>query len=131
MVSLAGGITVGLVVETDDPQEALTVRRALGAFFTGMGFKADEQGTGDYTLNARVSFEAVVDTTRVKSCHWRLEAALETREGKALYSYTGQDRAAHLQEREARRLALRGVESAIREGDFAGNFNAWLGSLLD
>jgi hypothetical protein len=130
MVSLAGGITVGLVVETEDPQEALTVRRALGAFFTGMGFKVNEQGTGDYVFFSHVVFEDV-ETTQVKTCRWFFDAALETREGKALYSYTGQDRAGHLLDNEARRLALRDMESSIREGDFAGNFNAWLGSLLE
>jgi hypothetical protein len=130
MTALAGRITVGLSVETEDQREALTIRRSLGAFFTGMGFKVNEQGTGDYKLNAHVTFEAV-DTTRIKSCHWTLDAALETREGRALFSYTGQDRAAHLLEREARRLALRDVESSVKEGDFAGGFNAWLSSLLD
>jgi hypothetical protein len=36
-----------------------------------------------------------------------------------------------LQDKEARRLALRGVESSIKEGDFARDFDAWLGSLME
>jgi hypothetical protein len=130
MLALAGRITVGLMVETEDRQEAVTIRRALGSFFTGMGFKVNEQGTGDYTLNAGVSFEAV-ETTQVKTCRWFLDAVLEGRGGRALFSYTGQDRAAHYQDKEARRLALRDLESSVKEGDFAGNFKAWLGSLLE
>ncbi|MDR0759610.1 MAG: hypothetical protein LBF74_05800 [Treponema sp.] len=130
MLSLAGRITIGISVETEDRQEAVTIRRALGAFFTGMGFKVNEQGRGDYTLNARSVFEAV-DTTQVKTCRWFLDAALEDRGGKSLFSYTGQDRAAHLLDKEARRLAMSGMESSIKEGDFAGDFNAWLGSLLE
>jgi hypothetical protein len=130
MLTLAGRITVGLSVDTQDRQEALTIRRALGAFFTGRGFKVNEQGRGDYTLTAHVTFEAV-DTTQVKTCRWLLDAALEERGGKALFSYTGQDRSAHLLDKEARRLALHGVESSVKEGDFAGDFDAWLGSLLE
>jgi hypothetical protein len=130
MQALAGRITVGISVETEDRQEAVTIRRALGVFFTSRGFKINEQGTGDYTLSARVSFETV-ETTQVKTCRWFLDAALEERSGRALFSYTGQDRAAHLLDKEAHRLALSGVESSVKEGDFAGNFDAWLGSLLE
>jgi hypothetical protein len=130
MIALAGRITIGLKVETEDRQEALTIRRALGAFFTGKGFKVNEQGTGGYTLGAHVTFETV-DTTQVKTCRWLLDAALEAPGGKALFSYTGQGRAAHMLDKEARRLALRDVESSVKEGDFAGGFDAWLGSLLE
>jgi hypothetical protein len=130
MLALAGNIVVGLRVDTADRQEAVTIRRALGSFFTGMGFKINEQGTGDYILNARATFEAV-ETTQVKTCRWFLDAALEGRGGRSLFSYTGQDRAAHLLSQEARRLALRDIEQSIKEGDFAGDFDAWLGSLLE
>jgi hypothetical protein len=130
ILALTGRITIGLTVETEDRQEAVTIRRALGSFFTGMGFMVNEQGTGDYTLSAGVRFEAV-ETTQVKSCRWFLDAALVERGGRALFSYTGQDRAAHLQDKEARRLALRGVENSIKEGAFAGDFKAWFGSLLE
>ncbi|MDR1904997.1 MAG: hypothetical protein LBQ88_22290 [Treponema sp.] len=130
MLTMSGRITLGLSVETEDRQEAVTIRRALGALFTGMGFKVNEQGMGDYILNARVMFE-VVDTTQVRTCRWFLDAALKARDGRVLFSYTGQDRAAHFLDQEARRLALRDVESSVKEGDFAGNFDAWLGSLLE
>jgi hypothetical protein len=130
MIALAGRITIGLSVETEDRQEAVTIRRALGAFFTGMGFKVNEQGTGDYVLSAHVTFETV-DTTQVKTCRWFFDAALEARGGRSLYSYTGQDRSAHMLDKEARRLALQSLESSVKEGDFAGNFEAWLGSLLE
>ncbi|GHV83898.1 hypothetical protein AGMMS50212_12380 [Spirochaetia bacterium] len=130
ILSVAGRITIGLRVETEDRQESVTIRRALGALFTGMGFKANEQGKGDYTLTATVTFETV-DTTQTKTCRWFLDAVLEARDGKALFSYTGQDRATHLQDKEARRLALRSVESSIKERDFAVHFVAWLGSLME
>jgi hypothetical protein len=130
MLAVAGRITLGLTLETEDRQEAVTIRRALGAFFTGMGFKVNEQGTGDYTLSAHITFETV-DTTQTKTCRWFFDAALEARGGKALFSYTGQGRAAHLLDKEARRLALRDVEDSIKEGDFAKGFDAWLGSLLE
>ena len=130
MQALAGRVTVGIAVETEDRQEAFTIRRALGSFFTGMGFKINEQGPGDYTLGARVIFETV-ETTQVKTCRWFLDAALENRGGTEIYSYTGQNRAAHLLDNEARRLALRGVENSVKEGDFAEDFNRWLGTLLE
>jgi hypothetical protein len=130
ILALAGRITLGIRVETEDRQEAATIRRALGAFFTGKGFKINEQGAGDYTLNAHATFETV-DTTRTKTCRWLFDAALETLGGRALFSYTGQGRVAHLLDNEARRLALRDVEDSVKEGDFAGDFEAWLGSLLE
>jgi hypothetical protein len=130
MLSLAGRITIGIRVETEERQEALTIRRVLGALFTGMGFKVNEQGTGDYTLNTAVTFE-VVDTTMTKTCRWFLDAVLDARDGKAIFSYTGQDRATHLQDKEARRLALQNIARSIKGGDFAKGFDSWMGSLLE
>jgi hypothetical protein len=130
MLAVAGRTTIGLSVETEDRQEAVTIRRALGAFFTRMGFKVNEQGKGDYTLSAGVIFETV-NTTQVKTCRWFLDAVLEAQGGTAIFSYTGQDRAAHLQDKEARRMALRDVESSVKEGDFAKHFDTWLGLLLE
>jgi hypothetical protein len=130
MLSVAGHITIGLKVDTQDRQETVTIRRALGVLFTGMGFKINEQGTGDYILAVNVIFENV-ETTMTKTCRWFLDAALEGRDGMALFSYTGQDRAAHLLDKEARRLALQNIESSIKGGDFAGKFDGWLGSLLE
>jgi hypothetical protein len=130
MLALAGRTTVGLSVETENRQEAVTIRRALGAFFTDKGFKVNEQGRGDYTLSAHIVFETV-DTTQVKTCRWFLDAALEERGGRSLFSCTGQDRAAHLLDTEARRLALSGIENSVKEGSFARDFDAWLGSLLE
>jgi hypothetical protein len=130
MLALASGITIGISVDAEDRQEAHIIRGALGSYFTGLGFKVSERTTGGYTLAVHASFEAV-DTTRVKSCRWFLDAALETREGDTLFSYTGHDRAAHLIDKEARRLALRDMEKSIKEGDFAVSFDAWLGSLLE
>jgi hypothetical protein len=130
MLALAGRIVVGLMVDTADQQEAVTISRALGSFFTGMGFKINEQGTGNYTLNVRAAFESV-ETTQIKTCRWFLDAALEEPGGGSLFSYTGQDQVAHSLGQEARRLALQDMERSIKAGDFAGDFDAWLGSLLE
>jgi hypothetical protein len=130
MAALAGRIVLGIRVETADPQEAATIRRALGAFFTGLGFRISEEGTGDYTLRARAAFEPV-DTTQVRTCRWFFDATLDERGGGSLFSYTGQNRAAHLLDQEARRLALQDMEESIKEGDFAGAFEDWLGSPLE
>jgi hypothetical protein len=132
MLAIAGGITIGVAVdiEAGDRQESASILRALGAFYNNSGFRTNEQGTGNYVLTAHVLFETVA-TTEFKTCRWFLDAALKDRSGKALFSYTGEDRAVHVEDKEARRLALRKVETSIQEGDFAGSFNAWLGSLLE
>jgi hypothetical protein len=132
MTALAGNITLGMQVEVEagDRQESATILRAFGAFYNNLGFKVNEGGTGNYILSAHVLFETV-DTTKFKTCRWFLDAALKDRRGTALFSYTVEDRAVHLEDKEARRLALRNVETSIKEGDFAGSFSAWLGSLLE
>jgi hypothetical protein len=132
MQGVMSRITIGLRLETMelDRQEISTIRRAFGAFFTGIGFKINEQGTGNYVLNGNVSFE-VVATTQTKTCRWFLDTALEDSNGGALFTYTGQNRAVHMLDTEARRLALRAVESSIKGGDFAKGFDTWFGSLLD
>jgi hypothetical protein len=130
MLAIAGEITVGLVVETEEREDAALIRRALGSFFTDRGFKINEWGDGDYILQAEVRFEAL-SQQRMEAYRYYFDAALERRDGRAIYSFTADDRASHLQASEARRLAVRAVETSVKEGAFVEDFDKWLNALLD
>jgi hypothetical protein len=129
MREIAAAITIGIVVETSDNAEAVQCRRAFGAFFTGKGFKINEQGRGNYVLRAAIRFEEL--TQSLVNCRYYLDAALEAPDGTAVFTSTGDERKSHPRTMsEARRLAVRAVETSIKEGAFAQDFDAWLTSLV-
>jgi hypothetical protein len=85
---------------------------------------------GSYVLQINARFEVL--SQNVISCRYYLDAALLDRSGRSVFSYTEDDRRAHPNTpSEARRLAVREVETSLREGQFARELNAWLNSLLD
>jgi hypothetical protein len=56
---------------------------------------------------------------------------LENANRTAIFTITEDDRKAHPNmESEARRLAARAIETSIKEGNFAQEFDAWLNSLI-
>jgi hypothetical protein len=130
MLETAGKIIVGIAVETGERQDAALIRRALGSFFTDRGFNINERGNGDYTLRMAVRFEPLSQQL-MQSCRYYIDAALERKDGRAIYTFTTDDRASHLQASEARRLAAHAVETAVKEGVFAADFEKWLNTLLD
>jgi hypothetical protein len=131
MRETAGAITVGIAVDTEERTDAALIGRALGSFFTGRGFKTDEKGQGVYLLRAGVRFEALPFSTRIQSSRYYFEAVLENQSGSVVFSFTEDDRKNHSLPREAKRLALRAVETSVKEGKFAQDFESWLGSLIE
>ncbi|MDR1420009.1 MAG: hypothetical protein LBI86_06520 [Treponema sp.] len=126
----AAGITIGIVVDTENTADAALFRRALGAFFTDKGFKINEQGRGNYVLRAGARFEEL--SQNVQTCRYYLDAALTDSGGLAVFTSTEDDRKNHPRTMsEARRLAVRAVETSIEEGIFAHDFDEWLTSLVD
>ena len=135
MFECAALITVGLAIETEQQSDRTLFTRAAGSFFRDRGFRVSEQGSlpngsaGNYVLRANVSFEELRQS--VITCRYYFDAALENRNGTAVFSFTENDRKAHMNiASEARRLAVRAVETSIKEGRFAQEFDAWLNSLL-
>jgi flavin-binding protein dodecin len=129
-LSFAAAITIGIVVDTAENAEAVQFRRAFGAFFTGRGFKINEQGRGNYVLRAAIRFEEL--TQSLVNCRYYLDAALEDPSGTAVFTSTGDERKSHPRTMsEARRLAVRAVETSIKEGAFAQDFDTWLTSLVE
>jgi hypothetical protein len=129
----AGAITVGVAVKTAGRNDAALITRALASFLKDRGFKSNEQGSGAYILNMNVRFEPLTFNSQMKiySSRYYMDAVLERRNGSVLFSFTADDRQNHLMEPEARRLALRAVETAIKEEQFAQEFDGWLNSLVD
>jgi hypothetical protein len=130
MLECASRITIGIVFDTEQNSDRTLFTRATGSFFRDRGFKINERGEGNYVLRANVSFDEIAQA--VISCRYYLDAALENDDGSAIFTFTGDERKAHPNTAsEARRLAVRAVETALKEGIFATEFDAWLNSLLD
>ncbi|MDR0472641.1 MAG: hypothetical protein LBH43_03065 [Treponema sp.] len=131
MLDCAALITIGIDITTEQPADKTLITRAAASFFSDLGFKTNEQnspgtpGAAIYTLRANARFETI--TQSVISCRYYLDAALVNRNGTASFAYTEDDRKAHPDTAsEARRLALRAVETSFKEGRFANEFNSWL-----
>ncbi|MDR2784679.1 MAG: hypothetical protein LBB83_02070 [Treponema sp.] len=131
MREVASAITIGLVVDTEERTDAALISRALGSFFTGRGFKTDERGQGLYLLRANARFESLPFSARIQSSRYYFEAVLENQNGNVDFSFTEDDRKNHNLPQEAKRLALRAVETSVKEGKFAQDFESWLGSLIE
>jgi hypothetical protein len=130
MQKCAAAITIGIEIDTEESSDKTLLTRAAGSFFRDLGFRTNERGQGNYVLRANVSFETIKQA--LISCRFYFDAALENQDGDALFMFTDDDRKAHPNnESEARRLAVRAVESSIKDGPFASEFDYWLNSLLD
>jgi hypothetical protein len=129
MRELAGRITVGIAVETADRNDALQISRAVSSFFTDKGFKTAERG--NYTLRANVRFEPQTYSEQLQANRYYFNAALESRNGTTVFSFTEDDRKNHTIAAEAKRMALRAVETSVKEGKFAADFDTWLNTLIE
>ena len=130
LLECANLITIGIAINTEQEADRILFTRAIGSFFRDLGFRVNELGTGNYTLKANIRFETI--TQSVISCRYFLDAALENRNGTAIFSFTEDDRKAHHNNAsEARRLAVRAAETSIKEGQFAKEFNTWINSLIN
>jgi hypothetical protein len=135
MLDCAALITIGVAIDTEQPEDKIFLTRAAGSFFRDLGFRTSEQDPaaktiiGNYLLRANVRF--VIVQQSVVSCRYYLDTALENHNGAAVFTYTEEDRKAHTDNpAEARRFALRAVETSFKEGKFAQEFNTWLNSFL-
>ena len=130
MAECAALITIGIAINTEQAADKTLFTRAAGSFFRDLGFKTNEQGSGNYVLNANARFENISQS--VNSCRYYLDTVLENRSKVAIFSFTEDDRKAHPNSAsEARRLAVRAVETSLKEGKFAQEFDTWLNTLLD
>jgi hypothetical protein len=130
MLECAARITIGIAVDTEQSADKTLLTRAAGSYFRDLGFRINEQGTGNYVLRANARFEGLAQN--VNSCRYYLDAAMENRGKAAVFTFTEDDRKAHPNNAaEARRLAVRAAENSFKEGKFAQEFNSWLNSLLD
>jgi len=129
MLECASLITIGIAVDTETAANKTLFIRAAGSFFKDRGFKTNDNGTGDYVLRANVRFEDVIQS--VLSCRYFLDVSLENRSGTSVFSFTEDARKAHPNSQsEARRLAVRAVETSIKEEKFAKGFDSWLNELF-
>jgi hypothetical protein len=131
MRETAGAVTVGVAVDTPERTDATLVTRALASFFTDRGFKTNERGQGNYVIRANLRFEALAYSGSIQENRYYFDAALENASGNAEFSFTGDDYKRHNNAATAKRNALGAVETSIKDGAFAGDFETWLGSLVE
>ena len=130
MLECASLITIGITVDTEQSSDRTLFTRAAGTFFRDLGFRINEQGQGGYVLQVNARFEGISQS--VISSRYYLDAVLENTNRAAIFSFTEDDRKSHPNSAsEARRLAVRAVETSLKEGKFAQEFNTWLNSLLE
>jgi hypothetical protein len=110
--------------------------KAFSQSFTARGFRTAGQAA-NYThlLSASLELENVDSgpNQRFVFVRYVLNASLEDAGGIEAFVFSGNDRAGHASQSEARQLALRKVESSIEDDageGFAREFDAWLLSLL-
>ena len=128
MRETASRITIGIAVETAEHNDAALIGKAIASFFTAKGFKTAEQGL--YMLRANLRFEPLA-YSELQSYRYYFNAVLEGKNGTAIFSFTEDDRKNHALSPEAKRMALSSVETSIKEGKFAADFEAWLNSLTE
>jgi hypothetical protein len=130
MLECAARITIGVAVNTEVSSDRTLFTRAAGSFFRDLGFRINEQGQGTYVLRVNARFEEL--SQNVISSRYYIDASLEDRAGTSIFSFTEDDRKSHMNNAsEARRLSVRAVETSLKEGKFASEFNTWLNSLLN
>jgi hypothetical protein len=109
------------------------ITRSFTQFFSACGFRTTRSGASTYLFNASLELENADFGTnqRYQDVRYALNVYAEDAEGIEVFSFSGEGRASHATESEARQLALRKVEASIGEEDFAAAFNAYLSALLE
>jgi hypothetical protein len=109
------------------------ITRSFTQFFSARGFRTTRSGAAAYLFNASLELDNAEfgENQRYKNVRYVLNVYAEDADGIEVFSFSGEDRASHAAESEARQLALRKVEASIAEEGFAQSFNAWLASLLE
>jgi hypothetical protein len=127
----ARAIVIAVTVEGDTGGRIL---RSFTQFFSGRGFRTTRTAASAvYRFVADVSLESADFGAgqRYRNMRYVLNVYAEDKDGIEVFSYSGEDRASHASESEARQLILRKIEASIGEEGFATEFNAYLSSLLE
>jgi hypothetical protein len=126
-MNIARAIVIDVQVQGE---ESGRLTSALSAFFTKQGFRIGQNG--EYTFPVDYTVEPV-DLPNNQGHHYIryvFQAALRDRAGKDVFAWSASSREGHASEVEARQRALRAIEAAVTGGNFAQNFDKYLGSLL-
>jgi hypothetical protein len=107
------------------------ISKAFSSVFSKRGFRTSaESANKPYTLKADFKLEDVsFGDPQYKYTRFVLTAALMSKDGAELLSFSTNDREGHTILREAQQRAIRNAEAVITEGDFAKAFDAYLDSL--
>jgi hypothetical protein len=125
----ARAIVIAVTVEGDVNGR---IMRGFTEFFSERGFRTVRSGAATYRFNANLSL-GEIDLGRAQrypAVRFILNVYMEDRKELEVFSYSGQGRGVDVSESEARQQALRNLEASISEKEFAGEFNAYLSSLL-
>ncbi|GMO64265.1 MAG: hypothetical protein Ta2A_11780 [Treponemataceae bacterium] len=119
-------ITINITVRGD---EGGRITAALSQFCTTRGFRTAAGGNNPYTLTGDYSAEERTGG-EYRYVYYALQIRMRDKSGMELFAFSYADHEGHPAMNGAHDRALRAVESAIRSGMFAQNFEIYLGSLL-
>jgi hypothetical protein len=126
-MNIARAIVIDVQVQGE---ESGRLASALSAFFTKQGFRVGQDG--EYTLPADYTVEPVdlPNNRGYQYIRYVFQAALRDRAEKDVFAWSANGREGHITEADARQRALRAIEAAVTEGNFAQDFDKYLDSLL-
>jgi hypothetical protein len=126
-LTIARSVVIDVPVNGDESGRLAT---ALTAFFTKQGFRAGADG--EYTLSASYTVESIdlPNNRGYQYVRYTFQTALRNRAGNDVFAWSETGREGHISEADARQRALRTAETAVTEGGFAEEFEAYLNSLL-
>jgi hypothetical protein len=130
----ARAIIIAVTVEGDTGGR---IMRSFTQLFSGKGFRTTRTAASAvYNFVADVTLEDADfgANQRYRNVRYTLNVYAEDKEGIEVFSFSGEDRASHASDSEARQLALRKIEASIGEENeegFAAEFNKYLSSLLE
>jgi hypothetical protein len=126
-LTIARSVVVDVHVTGDESGRLAT---ALTAFFTNQGFRSG--GGGEYALSGEYTVESVdlPNNRGYQYVRYTFQTALRDHAGNDVFAWSETGREGHISEADACQRALRTVETAVTEGGFAQEFEAYLDSLL-
>jgi hypothetical protein len=126
-LTIARSVVIDVSVNGDERDR---LAAAFTAFFTKQGFRAGADG--EYTLSASYTAENVdlPNNRGYQYVRYTFQTALRNRAGNDVFAWSETGREGHISEADAHERALRTAETAVTEGGFAEEFEAYLNSLL-
>jgi hypothetical protein len=107
------------------------IAKSFKSFFDKRGFRTSSAGKNAYLLSAEMElWVSDFSAEKYKDVRYTLTASVANSGGIEVFSFQEEGRSRHVNEEQARQLAIRKVEDMVDKDAFAKQFDAYLASLL-